>query len=225
MVKARELLIMASGGVSLGLAAVVLDTSVSVPSDGQQYSQPTTVSLVGEQAQLEAEFHAKLDELRRLETEASSPAQQWAEGVLASGQPLTMREMSTLSQIVNVSLGGVSGYPGYSGSNYASGAPSVAAVTGLQNGLPRRTVLDQPSASRAWLEREQRTSTQAYGPATVDFSDSTINNAGAIDVRSGQYYAPAGAGYVNPQNGTYYAPSGPNGVVDTRTGAFIPTVR
>ena len=224
MVKAQELLIMAGVGVSLGLAATAFDTTVSVPSAGQQSAQVSAPSLMSEQAQLEAEFHAKLDELRRLENEASSPAQQWAEGVLASGQPLTMREMAALSQIVNGPSEGAYGYPHYRGSNYAGGTSPVGAATGLQSGLPSRSVLDQPSASRAWLERHQRASTQAYGSATTDLINSTARNAGTIEVRTGQYYAPAGTGYVNPQNGTFYAPSGSNGVVDTRTGAFIPVV-
>lgn len=46
---------------------------------------------------------------------------------------------------------------------------------------------------------------------------------GLIDVRSGQYMPPAAGGYTDPRNGTFYAQSGPNGVVNTRTGEFIPT--
>lgn len=48
-------------------------------------------------------------------------------------------------------------------------------------------------------------------------------NIGAINVRSGQFMAPAGPdSYVDPRNGTFYAPSGPNGVVNTRTGEYSP---
>lgn len=46
-------------------------------------------------------------------------------------------------------------------------------------------------------------------------------NIGAIEIGSGQHFAPAGPGaYIDPRDGTYYAPAGPNGVVNTRTGAF-----
>lgn len=48
-------------------------------------------------------------------------------------------------------------------------------------------------------------------------------NVGAINPRTGEFYAPAGQGYVGTRDGTYYAPAGPSGVIDTRTGQFIPT--
>jgi len=47
-------------------------------------------------------------------------------------------------------------------------------------------------------------------------------NIGAINPVTGEFYAPAGSGYVNTRDGRYYAPAGPNGVIDTRTGQFIP---
>jgi hypothetical protein len=54
-------------------------------------------------------------------------------------------------------------------------------------------------------------------------STTSSSNTGAINVRSGQYMAPAGpGGYVDPRNGTVYAPSGPDGVVNTRTGEYSP---
>jgi len=49
------------------------------------------------------------------------------------------------------------------------------------------------------------------------------NNAGAINVTTGEYLAPAGSGYVGTRDGTYYAPAGSHGIIDTRTGTFIPT--
>jgi len=221
----REILLMAGVGVSLGLAATVLDATAFVPTDGPDQSQSDADLFAIEQAALEAEFYANLGELRRLENEAGSPAQQWAEGVLASGQPLTMREMTTLSQIVNGEPGQVNGYPGYSGSSYASEAASSQPrpIPAPQAGLSSRPIARSQSTSGARLGSSEQLSLD-HGPVGADQGGSSLhNNAGAIDVRTGQYYAPAGTGYVNTQNGTYYTPSGPNGVVDTRTGAFIPT--
>jgi hypothetical protein len=125
---------------------------------------------------------------------------------------------------------------GYDGPNYAGGAASTAMGTAPQSRSSSlyRSNLDQPSASSAWLARHQRASTQEHGSATADFDEGTINsagavsvggvNTGAINVRTGRYYAPAGpSGYVNTQDGTYYSRSGPNGVVNTRTGEYLPT--
>jgi hypothetical protein len=47
-------------------------------------------------------------------------------------------------------------------------------------------------------------------------------NIGAFDA-NGTFYAPAGEGYINTRDGTLYVPAGPNGVINTRTGEFIPT--
>lgn len=47
-------------------------------------------------------------------------------------------------------------------------------------------------------------------------------NTGAINPITGEYYAPSGSGYVGTRDGTYYAPAGPSGVIDTKTGKFIP---
>lgn len=47
-------------------------------------------------------------------------------------------------------------------------------------------------------------------------------NTGATNPYTGEYYAPAGQGYVGTRDGTYYAPAGPNGVINTRSGTFIP---
>ena len=38
----------------------------------------------------------------------------------------------------------------------------------------------------------------------------------------GEVFMPSGTGFVGTRDGTYYAPSGPNGVIDTRTGQYIP---
>jgi hypothetical protein len=50
----------------------------------------------------------------------------------------------------------------------------------------------------------------------------TPPSPGAINPRTGEFYAPAGSGYVGTRDGTYYAPAGPNGVINTRTGEFVP---
>lgn len=46
--------------------------------------------------------------------------------------------------------------------------------------------------------------------------------SGAINPATGEFYAPAGTGYVSTRDGIYFAPAGPNGVVNTRTGEFVP---
>ena len=62
-----------------------------------------------------------------------------------------------------------------------------------------------------------------YSPGTLGkIANGRPGNIGAIDPATGEYYSPAGTGYVSSRNGTYYAPAGPNGVIDTRTGQFIP---
>lgn len=47
-------------------------------------------------------------------------------------------------------------------------------------------------------------------------------NPGAVNVHTGEFLAPSGSGYVGTRDGTYYSPAGPNGVVNTRTGEFVP---
>lgn len=173
----------------------------------------------------------------QLERSSSPTAEELAmnEARLILSRPHTLREAEIALQVLNGRpppyqstdpSGGQYGYSDYGRPSYTGSAASTGMATTSQNGSSSRYrgALDQPSASRAWLERQQRASTQAYGPETADSDGSTINNTGAINVRTGQHYAPAGpTGYVNPQDGTYYAQSGPNGVVNTRTGEYIPT--
>jgi len=44
-----------------------------------------------------------------------------------------------------------------------------------------------------------------------------------VNPRTGEALAPISPGYVGTRDGTYYAPAGPSGVINTRTGEFIPT--
>jgi len=46
--------------------------------------------------------------------------------------------------------------------------------------------------------------------------------SGAYNPWTGESLMKAGPGYVGTQDGTYYAPAGPKGVVNTKTGEFIP---
>jgi hypothetical protein len=64
-----------------------------------------------------------------------------------------------------------------------------------------------------------------YGQSTIGIDDSALppQNTGAIDPSTGYYYSPSGSGYVSTRDGTYYVPAGPNGVINTRSGQFIPT--
>ncbi len=58
-------------------------------------------------------------------------------------------------------------------------------------------------------------------PSPGLFDDGRYNR-GAINPRTGEYYAPAGRGYIGTRDGTYYEPAGPAGVINTRTGEFMP---
>jgi hypothetical protein len=49
-----------------------------------------------------------------------------------------------------------------------------------------------------------------------------INN-GNIITTTGELLIPAGEGHIGTRDGTYYTPAGPNGIIDTRTGQFLPT--
>lgn len=62
------------------------------------------------------------------------------------------------------------------------------------------------------------TNTRASVPAN-------INNTprGAIDVMSGQYYAPTAGGVVDPRDGTFHAQTA-GGYVNTKTGQFSPQI-
>lgn len=111
--------------------------------------------------------------------------------------------------------------------------PSIGSRTGDEGALPnyvspmpfedvRRAsdeIADSTFASRA--PSASFSSAVTAIPSSSTFSSS--NSRGLIDSNSGQYMAPAAGGYIDPRNGTFYAQSGPNGVVNTRTGEFIPT--
>ena len=64
---------------------------------------------------------------------------------------------------------------------------------------------------------------RASGRVAPQFGNQNSPPAGAFNPQSGEHYSSAGPGYVSDRDGTYYAPAGPNGVINTRTGAFIPT--
>lgn len=46
---------------------------------------------------------------------------------------------------------------------------------------------------------------------------------GAIDVRTGQVFAPAAGGVVDPRDGAFHQSVG-GGYINTRTGAFSPSI-
>lgn len=48
-------------------------------------------------------------------------------------------------------------------------------------------------------------------------------NRGAINARTGEYYAPAAGGVINPRTGTFYQEVG-GGYINSKTGAFMPSV-
>jgi hypothetical protein len=44
-----------------------------------------------------------------------------------------------------------------------------------------------------------------------------------VNPRNGEVAVPTGPNYTNTRDGTLYVPAGPSGVIDTRSGRFIPT--
>ncbi len=59
-------------------------------------------------------------------------------------------------------------------------------------------------------------------PGTGESITAPRQNAGAVNVRTGEFLVPAGdGGYIGTRCGTYYAPTG-GGVINTRTGKFSP---
>lgn len=237
MLTTKDLLLVLGLGVPVGLVAAFSNVLGTVTYADQQ----TQRSRESEQELLQAQA---IQAARREQLEGSSnptvqeSAQELAMNEIRSilSRPHTPHEAEMALQILNgrtpLNLppsqpagpaDRQAGYSDYGRPSYTGSATSTGMPISSQSGSSYRSGLDQPSASRAWLEQQEGIVKQRYGPAKPDLGgDSSVNNIGAINVRTGQYYAPAGAGYVNPQDGTYYAPAGPTGVVDTRTGAFIP---
>ena len=60
-------------------------------------------------------------------------------------------------------------------------------------------------------------------PPPLEQSRHQKPNTGLTNPITGEHYTPSGPGYVGTRDGTYYAPAGPNGVINTKTGQFIPT--
>ncbi len=46
--------------------------------------------------------------------------------------------------------------------------------------------------------------------------------ANLANPRNGDVAVPTGPNFINTRDGTVYVPTGPNGVIDTRSGKFIP---
>ena len=53
----------------------------------------------------------------------------------------------------------------------------------------------------------------------------TATPAGGYNPWTGESLMKAGSGFVGTQDGTFYAPSGPSGIINTKTGEFIPVHR
>ena len=149
----------------------------------------------------------------------------------SQGGQISLRQMMALSEIYSNLHGGQPAYRDRQiggirldessiGSGGIPGAAFNYPYAGLRLGSApaARSIgansITGSSPSRRYSEAPRSVDSElAYSPP----------NIGAIDIRSGQFMAPAGPGaYVDPRNGTFYAPAGPNGVVNTRTGEFIP---
>lgn len=77
---------------------------------------------------------------------------------------------------------------------------------------------------RKWKEEELDATRRGEMPRKLDprTGEPRVRRPGAFNSVTGEYLAPAGKGYVGTRDGRYYAPAGPHGVIDTRTGQFMP---
>jgi hypothetical protein len=85
----------------------------------------------------------------------------------------------------------------------------------------------EPSTSatyRKWKQEELDATRRAEMLRKLDprTGQPRVSRSGAVNSVTGEYLAPSGEGYVGTRDGRYYAPAGPNGVIDTRTGKFVP---
>jgi hypothetical protein len=126
-------------------------------------------------------------------------------------------------------------FPRYADSSSALQYDDSAAHVGFQGGVSGDApyassgtafASPQPSYGNPYQQQfsyNDPTSGSRIGDLASPSATAGSSNVGAINIRSGQYMAPAGPdGYVDPRNGTFYAPSGPDGVVNTRTGEYSP---
>jgi len=95
-----------------------------------------------------------------------------------------------------------------------------------EQSMGQAIVQQQNELNRARAQQQERVQQQAQ----VRYSQQPQARAqqqpqeqqGAIDPRTGEYFAPTGdGGYVGTRNGHVMAPAGPDQVVDTRTGKFV----
>lgn len=130
----------------------------------------------------------------------SAPLNPALEAALASGQPLTINELVLLNGYPSPSPS--MAYPGISQQSAYAQSVEATAPRPIQ---PPPSVLDQPSASREYRQRQPQTSIPESG------------------IGSTQILNPAGPGTYSDGSGDIYAQAGPHGVDNTRTGAFSPT--
>jgi len=119
-----------------------------------------------------------------------------------------------------------------------AGDASETGMSGIAASEAYRTYLDSFSKDGSFSTGRQ---TQTHGHPTTPIPSSSIPDdvdeplgaqgkplshpqmpTGAVDPRTGTFYAPAGEGLVNTKDGRYLSPAGPNGYIDTRTGEFVP---
>ncbi len=101
-----------------------------------------------------------------------------------------------------------------------------AALTAEKAGLRVQTDTSAtPADEQAKIKYELRK--EYLNPGTTPYVPTfpgVINpiNHGMTNPVTGEFLAPAGPGYVGTRDGRLYVPAGPSGIIDTRTGQFIP---
>ncbi len=87
----------------------------------------------------------------------------------------------------------------------------------------KTTTLSAPDTSVQEKKRQAVPAEWEEHKHTSAMITSTPAARGAIDVRTGQYYAPAAGGVIDPRTGTFHQETA-GGYVNTRTGEFSPKI-
>jgi len=221
VIKAQEFWFVVIVGGVIGFTAAGPRNSIAPASaeDRQELYKEARIEQPDPRVKQQAALHLHSNEGVRKPVQmghAYTPTQRWALAVLESGQPLSVRQMAALSQIVN----GISipSMPIYETSRRA-GSDRMGYTNNLEVSVPMPSSFNRPGTLGTAKQQtmDDTDFSQYQAPAT------NSPNLGAVNNRTGEYYAPVGLGaYVNVQDGTFYAPAGQHGVIDTRTGRYIP---
>lgn len=247
MIEKRVIAVGFAGGVFLGVAALNATPIASAADDIKRglLGQPSTPSAMPAQVPQRPPYDPRPDILR--EPSVQQPTiptfEQFVQSVLPGQERMSLLQLQALARMYEATYG--DGAPADAYIRRPTPIPRERPSADVQSpysspyaGLYSRYSTGRSMAGGMTYGGGRRSIDEAYGPGSASSSDvANVEpnnipevvprpNVGAIEVGSGQYFAPAGPGaYVDPRDGTHYAPAGPNGVVNTRTGQFTPVHR